>query len=446
MKKIEYLLLKLERLIINKNPIHILMLGYLSYIIIGLFFLTLPISRATDINFIDNLFTVVSALSTTGLTSISIGNSYNFIGQLIILILIQVGGIGYMTFGSFIILQTGHRFSKSREKLTRTAFPLPESLDIKGFLKGVIFFTLTIELLGTTILSILFWKYGYENPVWLGLFHSISAFCTAGLSLFDNSFFDLKYNTPILLTISSLSILGAIGYIVFIDSYLNFRKKRKELTFTSKVILKVTFLSIIVGTIIFYILNTPYATNKLSEKLLISFFHSMSSVTTVGFNSIDFSGVPSVLLLSLYFFMLFGASPSGTGGGLKSTTLSALWGLLTSTLKRSNTICFMKRKIPNKRLQLAASSFVFCILIVWVSLLVLSSTESIAISDLIFESLSAIGTVGLSTGITAQLSLIGKLIIISLMMIGRIGVLTFGLALAISGNLEFVEGDNDLVI
>ncbi len=446
MKTIEYFLLKFERLIINKNPIHILILGYLSYILIGLFFLMLPTSRKTDLSLIDNLFTVVSALSTTGLMSVTISDSYNFLGQIIILMLIQVGGIGYMTFGSFIILQTGHRFSKSREKLTRTAFPLPESLNIKDFLKGVIFFTLTIELLGAAILSILFWQYNFENPLWLGLFHSISAFCTAGLSLFDNSFLDLKYNTPIILTISILSILGAIGYIVFIDLYLNITSKRKELTFTSKVILKVTFLSIIAGTILFYILHSGNVASKPSEKILISFFQTMSSVTTVGFSSIDFSGVPSALLVSLYFFMLFGASPSGTGGGLKSTTLSALWGLITSTLKRSDTICFMKRKIPNKRLQLAASSFVFCILILWISLLGLSLTESIALSDLIFESLSAIGTVGLSSGITSQLSFTGKLIIISLMMIGRIGVLTFGLALAISGNMAFVDGDNDLVI
>ncbi len=446
MRYIEYFLLKFERLIVHKNPIHVLIFGYLTYVILGLLFILLPFAHLNKVPSIDHFFTVVSAVSTTGLVSISPSDNYSLFGQIVILILIQVGGIGYMTFGSFIILQTGHRFSKAREKLTRTAFPLPKSLDVVSFLRGVIFFTFAVELIGAIILAGVFYSNGESNFVWLGVFHSISAFCTAGFSLFNDNFLSYRFDSVFILTITLLSILGSIGYIVFLDFYLNFTKKRSEFTFTSKVILKITSLFILVCAALIFFFEPSISRFSMSEKLMLSFFQAVSSVTTVGFSTVSFSSLSPYLITVFYFFMLFGASPSGTGGGLKSTTFSALYGLVKSTLRRSSVVCFMNRRIPNKRLQLASSSFVFCVLLVWLSLILLSFTENIEVDLLLFEVISAIGTVGLSLDVTNRLSDLGKLIIIILMMIGRIGVLTFGLAIATTGNEEYVEGDNDLVI
>lgn len=446
LRTIEYFLIRFEKLIKDKAPSKVLSIGYLTYMIVGFGLLCLPFSQADSVEIIDNLFISVSAVSTTGLVTVDPGTSYTLFGEFVILLLVQLGGIGYMTFGSFIILQTGHRISLVREKMTRTAFPLPESLNVKSFLKGVIFFTIVAETIGAILLSYFFYLEGYDSPVWSGIFHSISAFCTAGFSLYPNSFESLSDNLAINLILSSLSLLGSMGFIVVVDLWLRIVGKRKEVLFTSKVILAITTIFMVLGTFVLYFFEPTINTLPHSQRLLTAFFQTMTSSTTVGFNSLPIGDLSPHIIMLLFFFMIFGASPSGTGGGLKSTTFSALFGLVKSTLTKREAICFWNRKIPMRRLQYAGSSFIFCAFVLGLSAFFLCYTETADFQIIIFEAISALGTVGLSMGLTGDLSTPGKLIIILLMMIGRIGVLTFGLAVSTADTSALVDGDNDLVV
>ena len=172
----------------NVSPAKVLLFGYLSYVAVGWVLLSLPFSQAMPVASLDNLFIVTSAVSTTGLVTVDPGQSYSFIGQLVILVLIQLGGIGYMTFGSFIILSTRHKMSSLRSEVSRKAFALPSDFRIARFIRLVITFTLLTELIGAILLYAIFSYNNEGNAIWLAIFHSISAFCTAGFSLFSNSF------------------------------------------------------------------------------------------------------------------------------------------------------------------------------------------------------------------------------------------------------------------
>ncbi len=446
LKKIQSSLLVFEKLIIEKDPIRVLSFGYVSYMLFGFLLLLLPFSQTVSVGILDNLFTAASAVSTTGLVTIDPGGSYSFFGELVILLLIQLGGIGYMTFGSFIILQTGHRFSSTRENMTRTAFPLPESVDVHSFLKGVIVFTFVVELLGALVLALLFWLEGVKDFLWHGFFHSISAFCTAGFSLNSNSFESYVNHNAINMVLSVLSILGAVGFIVAIDVWSKIRGKKDSLFYTSKIILLITTLFLFFGTTLIFLLEPLLRNMPVGERLLAAFFQTMTSTSTVGFNTVPVGELSSGAILILYFLMIFGASPSGTGGGLKSTTFSALVGLVRSTLKRRPYISFLNRKIPPKRLQYAASSFVFFTFVLGLSVFGLNYTESSQFEIILFEAISALGTVGLSMGLTSDLSSFGKLIIIALMVMGRVGVLSFGLSVSATDHGDYLDGDNDLIL
>ncbi len=444
--KLDQYLKWLEDFIASHDPTRVLFFGYFSYMAIGFIFLSLPFSQKTPVSFIDNLFTSVSAVSTTGLITVDPSTVYSFFGQIILLTLIQLGGIGYMTLGSFVILQIGGKFSKDREGLTRTAFPLPEDLDIRLFLKSVVFYTLVVECIGATCLAYYFNLEQVESPIWSGIFHSISAFCTAGFSLNPDSFVGFKNHIPVNLIISILSILGAMGFIVVTDIVNRLLGNVKKISFTTLVIAKITFIFLLAGTLFLTFVEPEIAHLSLKDRLIASFFQTMTSTTTVGFNSIDIGklGTPTVMLL--FFFMFFGASPSGTGGGLKSTTFAALYGLVRSTLRRDKNITYMHRRVPLKALRFAASAFSFSIFILGSSVFLLSLTESFDLEKIVFESISALGTVGLSMGITGTLSWKGKLIIIFLMMIGRVGVMSFGLAITETSFDQVVDEDVELLI
>lgn len=443
---LQRLFLKIERILVTYDPTRVLVIGYLSYMVSGFLLLLFPFFRTRDVGIIDTLFVAVSAVSTTGLSPLDVGSTYNFGGELVILLLIQLGGIGYMTLGSFIVLQTGHMLSKSREKLTRTAFPLPESFNISLFLKSVVFYTLAIEFVGAFLLYFSFINTDIENPAWSAVFHSVSAFCTAGFSLNSDSFSEYALNYRINFILAALSTLGAIGFIVVADLTRNLARRRLCFSFTTLVILKITSLFLIFGTAFLAIFEPSLSHLPLNEKLLVSFFQTMTATTTVGFNTVDMGEISPQSMMFLFFLMLFGASPSGTGGGLKSTTFAALIGLVSSTLRRDKNITYMRRRIPLQQLRYAASAFVFSWFILGASIFLLSISESQKFIDIVFEAFSALGTVGLSTGITGQLTDYGKIFVILLMIIGRVGVLSFGLAISTTFLEEVVDADNELVI
>lgn len=434
-------------LFVKSQPAKAIFIGYLSYIIIGWIALSTPFFQNTEVNGIDNLFIATSAVSTTGLVTIDVASSYNFWGQLIVLLLFQAGGLGYMTFSSFVALSIGSRLTRTREAISKSAFSLPEGFEIGDFLKNVILFTFVSELIGACWLYFVFSSEGLDNSLWLSIFHSISAFCTAGFSLFPNGFVTYRDSVSVNFILSLLSYLGAIGFIVFADIMQNFRGQRKSLLFTSKVILSMTLWITVIGTFLIFVSEPGIQSLSPFNRFLSSLFQVMTASTTVGFNTLDIGTLSKSTLVILTFAMIFGASPSGTGGGLKLTTLSALIGLVKSILKGRNSIRFRKREIPERRLHTAIASFTYYIFVLFVFLFLLTALHpEIEFLKILFEAASALGTVGISMGITADFGFTAKVLIVILMLMGRVGILTFGIALSTHDESREEENDSDLVV
>lgn len=429
------------------HPAKLALLGYLSYILVGWLFLCLPfVQRSPGVAPLDNLFTATSAVSTTGLVTVSVSDCYNFLGQLVVLVLIQLGGIGYMTFGSFVILSRKTELSVERTEVGRTVFSLPKSFRIDKFIRSVIVFTLVIEFFGALALYPVFRNGGDPNALWSAIFHSVSSFCTAGFSLYNNSFEAYAGNFWLNAVVAILSYLGAIGFIVCVDYWRMLRGKVKQVTLTSKIILWSTLWLTVAGTALIFLAEPSIQGKSADEKLMASFFQAMTSMTTVGFNTISISQVSRASLLVLTVLMVIGASPSGTGGGLKSTTFSALIGVMRGVIRGDQEVRFWNRPVPLERVWMAMAGLGFYIFMLVAGTYLLELTENFEFEQGLFEAASALGTVGLSTGITSALSTIGKLVVTFLMFCGRLGPLTFGIALFFSRPLQSGEQDNDLAV
>lgn len=433
--------------LIGLHPAKIVLIGYLSYILIGWLLLSLPwLQKEQPVKAIDNLFITTSALSTTGLTTVSITDRYTVPGQVVILLLIQIGGIGYMTFGSFVILSRKSELSTARANISKTVFSLPDSFRIDKFIRSVITFTVAIELLGAIALYFVFRRAAMPAPLWSAIFHSISSFCTAGFSLYNNSFESFASDFWLNSTVSVLSYLGAIGFIVCVDCWRVLVGKIQQITLTSKIILWSTFWLTMAGTLLLFVAEPSIRSKPADERLLAAFFQAMTSMTTVGFNTISISSISKASLLVLIVLMVIGASPSGTGGGLKSTTFSAMIGVMRSSIRGEKEVRFWNRVVPLERVWTAVAGLGFYLLMLLLGIYLLELTEKGAFDDYIFEAASALGTVGLSTGITATLSNIGKLVLIFLMFCGRLGPLTFGIALFYRPLNTAQAADSDLAI
>ncbi|MFA5032515.1 MAG: potassium transporter TrkG [bacterium] len=436
-----------EKFLKSKNHNRIIVLGYLSYILIGTLLLSLPFfKKVPSIGFLDNFFIATSAVSTTGLTTISIADNYNFWGQMILIILIQLGGLGYMTLGSFIILSLGGRLSFSREKIQKHVFCLPDHITITKFIRILVYYSFAVEFIGALLLYIFFKIEHLPNSLWSAVFHSISAFCTSGFSIYNNSLESFSRNVGVNITISALCILGAIGFIIVYDIWNNRIKSKKRISLTSKIILWSTFILIMSGAIVLFFFEPSITGKSFIERLLTSFFQSMTALTTSGFNTIPISTLSVLSYFIITILMIVGASPSGTGGGLKTTTFTALLGVMKSSLSGEKNVKFLNRTIPNERLWLAASSLCFYLLALFLStFFILLQTNRFNIQQVIFEVASALGTIGLSTGITPGLNHLEKIIIIITMFIGRIGPLSFGMALFLgnenAGRIKYPEED-----
>lgn len=442
--------------LVTVHPVRLVLLGYISYILVSTLLLSLPFSQKNPVSALDNFFTSTSAISTTGLVTTSISDSYNFFGQIVILLLIQLGGLGYMTFSSFIILSRKKALSPARTDVAEVVFSLPESFNIFKFIRSAIIFTAVIETAGAVVLYMIFKRNGVADPVWSAVFHSISSFCTAGFSLYNNSFEAFAGNFWLNMTICALSYLGAVGFIVCVDVWRRVTNKIKRVTLTTKIILSATFWVSLTGTIVFFITEPSIRAMPLDERLLASFFQSMTAMTTVGFNTIHIGGISRSSVLLLTMLMIIGASPSGTGGGVKSTTFSALIGIIKSSFKGQDKVSFWGRLVPEQRIRLAMATFCFYVSFLIIGMFFLTLTEpEIDFGPISFEAASALGTVGLSTGITASLGAVSKLILVILMFIGRLGPLTFGLSLFIKQpgdytkhqtEQESAEKESDLAI
>ncbi len=440
------LLIRVRKGIRSRDPIRLVLFGYILYMAVGWMALAIPLAQEQRIGPLDNLFMAVSAVSTTGLVTVDTGSAYSFFGEIVILLLIQAGGLGYMTISSFVVLSLNGGLSHYRERMTGAAFALPVDFDARRFVRNVVLFTGLAEALGAICLYALFRDSGVEDAAWSAIFHSVSAFCTAGFALYADSFEGFRGNAGVLLVISALSYLGGIGFIVVSEVYDELTARRRRVSFTSKMILKVTVGFAVIGTLILFLAEPSLRSLPPSERLLNAFFQAMTASTTVGFNSIPIGGLTPAVVLCLYLLMVFGASPSGTGGGLKSTTFAVLLATMRSILKRRKNVTFLNRPIARERVEQASAAFTFYALMVTCATFVLLLTESQDFATLLFEAISAVGTVGLSMGATAGLSALGKLVIIVLMLGGRVGILSFGIALATRDQTPEEERDTEVVL
>lgn len=433
-KHSRFLFYDLERFLtfnhISATPQRQLTFGYLSYIVVGVILLSLPFSTRLYVPLVDNLFSVTSAVSTTGLCTVSVAESYTFFGQLVLLLMIQLGGLGYMTLSSFVLYRLTHHFMRIKNGVMRTSFSMPKNVELHTLLNGIVIFTLIFESLGAVGLYISFREVGVDGALWSAIFHSVSSFCTAGFSLYNDSFEQFRSNVPVNIIVAVLSYAGAMGFIVMHDLWMKIRNIHYKITFTTKIIVVITIILSAIGTFQLMFFEPILFQYSIGERFMISLFQTMSAMTTVGFNTVPLGSISTFSGLILVMIMYIGSSPSGTGGGMKSTTASAVFAFVVSKLGMERDVHLFGHRLPSHRVDSALTTFVFytSLLFLGVTLLVITD-PTYSLSELLFEASSALGTVGLSMGITGSLSSCSKIILVCLMYIGRVGVLTFGTAM-----------------
>lgn len=411
-------------------------LGFLAVITAGTVLLMLPLSHADGTwgDLITALFTSTSAVCVTGLVVVDTGTYFSFLGQFIILLLIQVGGLGYMTATTFLLLLLGVRLGL-RDKIA-----IQQSLDQAGLsgagqlVKSIIAVTLVFELTGTFLMIPVFASdYGLDHAIWLSLFHSVSAFNNAGFGLFSDNMIGYATSVPINLIIPLLIIFGGIGYQVIMQMYLwlrdRFTRRRVHSSFplNFKIVTSTTLFLLVGGTLAFLFVEyenpDTFGAFSFADKLQLAWFQAVVP-RTAGFNSIDYGKMTDAGLFMTIALMFVGGSPGGTAGGIKTTTLRILFDCTKAVLRGKEEVISYRREIPTT-LIIKAIGVLF-----GSGMTVAIATTLMAISDpgvefirLFFEAVSAFATVGLSTGITASVSTFAKLILIATMYIGRVGVL-----------------------
>lgn len=411
-------------------------LGFLGVILVGALLLMMPFSLSNGSwdSFITALFTSTSAVCVTGLVVVDTGTHYSFWGQLIITVLIQVGGLGYMTATTFLLLLLGGRF-KLRYRLA-----VQQSLDATGLsnvvqlVRSIIATTVLIELTGVFLLMLVFVpEHGFKPGVWEALFHSVSAFNNAGFGLFPDNFIQYVNSPLINLTIPGLVILGGIGYQVIMETFFWLKhlivKNSQRFSFSLhfKVVTNTTFFLLLGGTIVLFFteLHNSDTLQPLGwgGKVMAAWFQS-TIARTAGFNSVDIGKMTNAALFALIVLMLIGASPGGTGGGLKTTTIRVLANCTTTILRGRDEVLLYQRQVPNDIILKAVGGVMGSIVAIVMAIMFITLTDpSLDFIQVVFEVASAFATVGLSTGITAKVSVWAKLVLIAVMYIGRVSIL-----------------------
>lgn len=405
-------------------------LAYLFYILAGFLLLMLPFStQSASAGAIDHLFTAASAVSTTGLATVDVPATYSVFGMCVILALIQLGAAGYMTVSSYLMLHITHRMTRRSKSIMSASLSAPYGMSIKSIVNNVVSFTLIFESIGFVALWITFGCLGVETPAWNALFVSVSSFCTAGFSPFPDSLCAFSGNYAVNLTVALLSYTGAMGFIVITDLKRRCLDRGYRITFTTRVILSITLWMTVAGTAVLLAFPAKGQSADLSARCLESFFQSMTAMTTVGFNTFDLARLAPVSVLVISVIMFIGASPSGTGGGVKSTTLSASYAFVISMLKGRKHVSLRGNRLPYYRVDAALANIIVYGSVLLCGTLLLTISDDFDLSAILFEAASALGTVGITLGITPALTTAGKIVIIALMYIGRIGVLTLGAAI-----------------
>jgi trk system potassium uptake protein len=419
------------------DPPKILVLGFATLILIGSFLLTLSIATVdgNGLSFLNALFTATSATCVTGLVVVDTGSTFTIFGQLVILSLIQVGGLGFMTFATFFFFLLGIKISLKDRLLLQESL---NNLSIEGIVrlvKRVLLFTAIIEIVGAIILSIRFsYDMSMGRAIYYGFFHSISNFNNAGFDLMGEfrSLTPYVSDPTVTLTVCALITLGGIGFIVMNEVY-EYRDTRR-LSVHTKVVLVTSFILTIGGSILIFLFEfgNDKTLQSLSPigKVLGALFQSVTA-RTAGANTLNLPDLTESTLFLTIFLMFIGASPGSTGGGIKTTTFATLLGTVWSQIKGKEDVVLFRRRIMIEIIFKALTVTVSGITLVFVITMLLTLTEvGKDFLMILFEATSAFATVGLSMGLTPELSPIGRVLIIFTMFAGRVGPLTVAFAIA----------------
>ncbi len=439
-------------------PSKILVMSFIVIILIGTFFLSLPFAvyKGQDISILTALFTATSAVSVTGLSLVDVSKVFSPFGKAIILILIQLGGLGIMTFSTLVFTLIGKQISYQERKILKEDLNSYTIGGVIKFLRRIVLIVIGIEVIGAIFLTLGFMKtMPTKKAVIYGIFHSVSAFCNAGFSLFSDSVVGYSSNITITFTIAALITLGGIGFAV-INSTISFYKTgKKTYNLTSKLAIYISLILTLGGAIAFFMFerSNPGTIGNMGiiDALNNSFLQSVTT-RTAGFNSVPLENLRPATWFLFLIMMFIGASPGSTGGGLKTTTIGVIMFYVVVVLRNERDLVIANRRVPWEVLHRAMAIFIISILyITIVVFLILMTNDMTSIKDLasavrhggtnsaiaagtltldkvIFEVVSAFATVGVSQGITADLNIFGRILLIITMLIGRVGPLTFMLA------------------
>ncbi|MGE7827793.1 TrkH family potassium uptake protein [Paenibacillus sp. NPDC093718] len=417
------------------SPPQILVLGFAAIIFIGTALLMLPISTSTGepLEFIDALFTSTSATCVTGLVVVDTGTTFSSFGEIVIMLLIQIGGLGFMTMATLFALALKRRISLKDRLILQEAMNQSSMEGIVRLIRRVLLYSLIIEACGALILSI---RWAFDMPIgqaiYYGVFHAVTMFNNAGFDLFGDfrSLTGYVYDPVVNVVVMFLIVSGGIGFIVLSD-LIDFRKQRR-LSLHSKVVLTMTATLLLVGFIVILIFEftNPRTLGSLNwgGKFFGALFQSVTP-RTAGANTIDITGLRQATQFFIVILMFIGASPGSTGGGIKTTTFTIMVGAVIAMMRGREDIVMFRYRLAQERVLKALTIALLALLLVLTVSMILSTTEEGDFLEILFETTSAFGTVGLSMGLTPDLTVFGKVLISITMFAGRLGPLTLAYAL-----------------
>jgi len=441
------------------NAPRLLIFGYLGIIAMGTLLLYLPISTTKGISLIDALFTASSSLCVTGLIVKNTALDFTLFGKCIILTMIQIGGLGYMTLSTTFFFFVGKKISLRDRLLFKESINFLTYENLRRFAWRVFRITLFFEIIGIIFLFIFFLEKFKPIPAFgHAVFHSISAFCNAGFSTFSENMSLFSYSIPVPLIIATLFIMGGIGFVVISDIYtVVIKREKKRLALHTTIVLRTTITLILVGTLFILLResNRSLTSYSLFDKVFLSFFQAVTP-RTAGFNTFSVSLFSPMTLVLLMVFMFIGASPGGTGGGVKTTTFVLLFNWAKELLlgRYGKDISVLKKRIPIEQAFRAFLIVILSLSVILTAFFIIMAFDSKPPFKVLLEIFSAFGTVGLSLGssinpfcsFSYDLSIIGKLVIIMVVIAGRVGTITIGSALLRPHPLEYSYPEEPIVV
>ncbi|WP_026677077.1 TrkH family potassium uptake protein [Fictibacillus gelatini] len=431
---------------IKLNPPQILALIFLSLVIIGGLLLKLPIATEKPISWIDSFFIAVSASTVTGLTSIDPGSSFTLFGEIVIMFLIQVGGLGIMSFAVLVVIMMGKRIGIKQRLIMQEALNQPSIGGVIRLVRNLFLFTVSIELIAIFFLC-LKWvpEMGFAKGLYYRIFHTIAAYNNAGFALWPDNLARYVGDPTINMVITLLIIVGGLGFTVLVDLWAS--RKWKNLSLHSKVMIIGTIAVNIVAFIAIYLMerNNPGTLGKLSgaDKVWAAYFQAIVP-RTAGFSTIDIGHMEPATCLLTILLMFVGAGSTSTGGGIKLTTFIVIVAAVVTFLRGKDETVIMKRTIRNTIVLRALAISCISAIFIFLAVMIMSVTEKGSFLQILFEVVSAFGTVGLTMDFTMNLTVVGKIVIIFMMFLGKIGPLTLAFSLAKpadKANIRYPDGE-----